>query len=280
MDYQPELCEQHYNARAAVPSHPQIIARWAAQSSELRRSAPCHIDLEYGSGAREKLDIFPAEGRSRAMLVFIHGGYWRSLDRSDFSFLTSSFTRQGVTMALPGYSLCPQARLDDIVQQVRAAIAWLWRNSYRYSADAHNLFVAGHSAGGHLAAMMAATHWPSYATYLPLDLVKGAIPISGLYELEPLLHTSINNDVRLDLDAAKRLSPALMLPPTKAPIITAVGGAETEGFKRQNALLAKRWADHASMTDVALPGFDHFTVVEQLSEVESPLHQAAMRLVA
>jgi arylformamidase len=277
--YTPEYCEAQYNNRARVPEHPSILARWAARSAQARADSACRLDLEYGAGHRERLDLFPARGEQKALLVFIHGGYWRSLDKSDNSFLAPTFIERGVSVALISYGLCPQVRVDDIVRQSRTALAWLWRNAGHFGVDASRLFVAGNSAGGHLTAMMATTHWPSFDTSLPVDLVKGAIPISGLYDLEPLRFTSINQEARMDAAAARRLSPIRYTPAVPMPFVMAVGGAESEEFRRQNQLLIDTWAPRCSMQDVPLPGFNHFTVVEQLSESTSPLHRAALALM-
>ena len=273
-----EYCEKQYNNRAAVPEHPQIIARWVSESATVRATQRCELDLEYGPSYQEKLDLFFADGESKALLVFIHGGYWRSLDKSDFSFLAPAFTRHGVSVAVINYGLAPQVRIDDVVRQTRAAIAWIAQNAYRYGADASKLYVAGHSAGGHLTAMMAATHWPSVATTLPIDVIKGAISISGIYDLEPIRYASVNQDVRLDAAAAARLSPALMRPPIKVPMIMAVGGDESDEFKRQNKLLIESWPECA-MQDIPMPGTNHFNVVDELARGESPLYRAALKMM-
>ncbi len=275
----PEQLEFQYNNRAAVPEHPQIIARWISESAAVRASARCELDLEYGTSFLEKLDLFFPEAASKALLVFIHGGYWRSLDKNDFSFLAPAFTQQGVTVAMINYGLAPQVRIDDIVHQGRAALAWLAQNARRYGADGNKLYVAGHSAGGHIAAMMAATHWPSVSTTLALDLIKGAICISGLYDLEPMLSVSMNQDLRLDAAAAQRLSPAFVQPPLPVPMVMAAGGDERDEFKRQNQLLIERWSSVCAIQNIPLPGANHFTAVEELSKTDSPLHQAALKLM-
>jgi arylformamidase len=275
----PEYFEAQYNNRALVPEHPQIIARWVSESAKTRATARCELDLEYGTSFLEKLDLFFPEAPSKALLVFIHGGYWRSLDKNDFSFLASAFTKQGITVAMINYGLAPQLRIDDIVRQSRVAVAWLAQNARRYGADASKLYIAGHSAGAHLAAMMAATHWPSVSTMLPIDLVKGAICISGIYDLDPLRFTAVNQDVRLDEAAAKRLSPALMQPPVKLPMLMGVGGDESDEFKRQNKLLVERWSSVSAIQDIPLPGTNHFSVVEELANAESPMHRAALAMM-
>ena len=275
----PEYYEAQYNNRALVPEHPQIIARWISESAKTRATTRCELDLEYGTSYLEKLDLFFPEGPSKALLVFIHGGYWRSLDKNDFSFLAPAFTKQGITVATTNYGLAPQLRIDDIVRQSRVAITWLAQNVRRYGADANQIYVSGHSAGGHLAAMMAATHWSSVSTILPMDLIKGAICISGIYDLEPIRFTSVNQEVRLDGAAVKRLSPALMQPSAKFPMLMAAGGDESDEFKRQNKLLIERWSSATAMKDIPLPGTNHFSVVEELARAESPMHRAALAMM-
>ena len=278
-NFTPEYYEAQYNNRALVPEHPQIFARWVSESAKVRAAGRCELDLEFGASFIEKLDLFFSDGPSKALLVFIHGGYWRSLDKNDFAFLAPAFTKQGITVASINYGLAPQVRVDDIVSQSRAAIAWLAHNAQRYGADGDKIFVSGHSAGGHLAAMLAATHWPSFATTLPADLLKGVICISGIYDLEPLRFASVNQDIRLDQAAARRLSPALMLPQAKMPILIAAGGDESDEFKRQNELLIERWSNSCPMQNVPLPGANHFTAVEELAKADSPLHQAALKMM-
>ena len=277
-NFTPEYYDQQYNNRAAVPEHPQIIARWLSESEKVRTARRCERDLEYGPSFLEKLDLFFPDGTSKALLVFIHGGYWRSMDKNDFSFLAPAFGKQGVTVAMINYGLAPQLRIDDIVRQCRVAIAWLAQNAKRYGADASKLYIVGHSAGAHLAAMMAATHWPSVSTTLPIGLIKGAICISGIYDLEPIRNTSINQDVRLDAAAAKRLSPAFLHPSVSLPIALAVGGDESDEFKRQNKLFMDS-GFHREMRNIALPGTNHFTVVEELAKADSPLHRAVLTMM-
>ena len=276
--FSPDYLEQQYNNRAAVPQHPQIIANWLQRSAEVRASRRCELDLEYGPGYLEKLDLFFPDGPSQALLMFVHGGYWRAMDKNDFSFLVPSFAQRGVTVAVVNYSLAPQVRIDDIVAQMRHAVTWLTHHAHRYGADANKLFIAGHSAGGHLVAMLAATHWPSFSTTLPANLIKGAIAISGLYDLAPMRQISLNQEIKLDEYAVERLSPALVQPPVPVPMIVAVGGDESDEFKRQNQLLIERWR-LCPMENIPLPGTNHFTVVEQLGLADSPLHQAALRMM-
>jgi arylformamidase len=271
--------DRQYNARAMIPDHLEIFERGAQRSAEVRASARCQLNLAYGPGPAEKLDIFPAEGKSEALLVFIHGGYWRSRDKSDFSYLTPAFTRSGVTIALPNYGLCPQVGIEDIVKQNLLAIAWLWHYGARYGANPGRLYVAGHSAGGHLTAMMLAARWNTYMPALPYNLVKGGLAISGIYDLEPLAHAPfVNADLKLDQALARRLSPVSIPPATTAPLYTAVGGEESEEFKRQNALIARTWR-YAFARDIPMPGCNHLTVLEQLADPASALFKGAMEMM-
>src|SRR5271170_6379062 len=186
--------EREYNLRQAFPDHPQWFARWADDSAAARQRLVAHLDLRYGSGPKQTLDVFPSEN-ARGALLFIHGGYWRALDKSEHSFVAPPLVAQGISVAVINYDLCPQVRIGDIVEQCREAVAWLHREGARFGVPAQRLVVAGHSAGGHLAAMLLATDWR--ARGLP-GAVAGAVAISGVFDLEPLLQVSFNTDLQLD----------------------------------------------------------------------------------
>jgi arylformamidase len=271
--------DMQYNARAMIPEHAEIFARWKARSQEARAHLPCRLDIPYGSSPAEKLDIFPAEGKGGALLVFIHGGYWRSLDKGDFSYLAPAFNQRGVSLALPNYGLCPDVGIEDIVKQNLLAIAWLWHYGASYGVNPDRLYVAGHSAGGHLTAMMLAARWKTYLPELPRDLVKGGLSISGIYDLEPLVQAPfVNQDLKLDRALVRRLSPVTMPPATSAALYTAVGGDESDEFKRQNALIARAWrATFAG--DIPMPGRNHLSVVEELANPDSALFKGAMEMM-
>jgi arylformamidase len=272
--------DKQYNARAMIPDHEQIFERGRKRSAEARANLSCHLDIVYGASAAEKLDVFPAQGRSEALLVFIHGGYWRSRDKSDFSYLAPAFVSHGVTLAVPNYGLCPKIGIEDIVKQNLLAIAWLWHYGARYGVNPGRLYVAGHSAGGHLTAMMLAARWSTYMPELPYNLVKGGLAISGIYDLEPLLHAPfVNQDIKLDQALARRLSPVNIPPATTAPLYTAVGGDESEEFKRQSALIARTWR-YAFAGDIPMPGCNHLNVLEQLARSDSALFKGAMDMMS
>ena len=279
MTHDAAFFEREYNARAAIPEHPQIFARWAEEGAITRRLRACLIDLPYGETPAERLDYFPTRVEAAPLLVFIHGGYWRSLDKSDFSWLAPPFVQHGVAVALLNYGLAPATPMEDMVRQQIAALAWLYRNGDRLGFDPERIVLAGHSAGAHLTAMMMAALWPVVASDLPARLIKGGLAISGIYDLAPLVRAPfVNVDLRLDAVRARVLSPVHLPPATDAPLITAVGGLESSEFQRQSALIGQSWKN-VFRRDVPMAGRNHLTVVDELADPASPLFDAALELV-
>ena len=271
--------EREYNNRELFPDHPRHLARWAETSARARAQMPGYLERAYGTSRGETLDLFPARKGDGSVLVFIHGGYWRSLDKRDFSFLAPAWVDSGVSLVVVNYDLCPKVSIERIVQQMLAASAWLYRHAEQHGMDEERLYVSGHSAGGHLAAMMLAALWPVLDRSLPKDLYKGALAVSGIYDLRPLEHVGwLNGDLRLDEAAALKASPAALPPATRAPLALAVGGLESSEFKRQNALLAARWK-RVLAEDLPMPGTDHFTVIDALGQPGSGLFAATRRLM-
>jgi arylformamidase len=249
--------EAAYNNRALVPGHPAIIADWVADSTALRAAHPPET-LAYGPGAREAMDLFlPPE--IRGVVMFFHGGYWQAMDRSAVSHCAAGLLAQGVAVACPSYDLCPNVPLAHIVAQAEVAARAL------YARLGRPMVVSGHSAGGHLAAMLLAR--------LPAGMVAAAVPISGLFWLEPLIPTSINTALGLDAAMARTLSPAL-LPSPGRPLHAVVGGAESGEFLRQSTEFAALWGG----TSEALPGLNHFTVLSPLPQAHHPLTIRIARL--
>ncbi|MFN0315809.1 MAG: alpha/beta hydrolase [Burkholderiales bacterium] len=271
--------EQRYNPRLAVPEFAQFFERWAQRSARAREEMDGYLDVAYGPHPMEKMDIFRAEGRSQALLMFIHGGYWRGLDKKDHSFVAREFAKRGITVAVINYALCPSVKVEDIVLQTLQATAWLYRNGGNFGAPAGKLFVAGHSAGGHLSAMTLAAQWPKFAADLPKKVVQGALSISGVFDVSPIIDVpSVNCDVRLDAAQAGYVSPANFPPSTDAPFYIAVGGAEQAGFQEQHALIKEKWKKVIA-GDIPCPGGNHFTVLERFAGPESGLFQATMKMM-
>ena len=270
---------REYNNRALVPDHGRFFARWAEDSARARATMTCYLDREYGPAPGEKLDIFPARKGDGSVLMFIHGGYWRSLDKRDFAYLAPAWVDAGVSLVVVNYDLCPQVTIEEIVRQMLRASAWLYQHAEEYGMDEERLFVCGHSAGAHLTAMMMAALWPVFDAGLPRDLFKGGLAVSGIYDLRPLVQIDfLNVDLHLDEAAALKVSPAFVPPATRAPVFTCVGGLESSEFKRQNALLAQRWRSAVS-GDVPMPGHHHFSVIDQLANPSSALFAGARRMM-
>ena len=268
-----------YNNRELVPEHAQFFARWQESSARARSSLKARLDLRYGDRPGETLDLFPAKNGDGSCMMFIHGGYWRSLDKKDFSFIAPAWVEAGVTLAVVNYDLCPKVAMDEIVRQMLRASRWLWLNAGEHGIDQDRLYVSGHSAGGHLTAMMMCALWPQLDARLPKDLWKGGLAISGIYDLRPLLEVDfLQTDLRLDPALALRLSPAFLPTATRAPVMTCVGGDESSEFLRQNALLGARWKSTFA-GDIAMPGKNHFSVMDGLAEPSSALFQGARRLM-
>ncbi len=270
---------REYNNRELVPDHARFIARWQEASAEARAKLPCYLDRRYGEAPGETIDLFPARQGDGACLLFIHGGYWRSLDKSDHSFVAPALVEAGVSVAVVNYDLCPKVGMDEIVRQMLRAARWLWLHAGDYGIDEKKLFVSGHSAGGHLTAMMMAALWPIFDRRLPASLFKGGLAVSGIYDLGPIVQVPwLNVDVRLDEVMARKLSPAFLPPATRAPVMTCVGADESSEFRRQNALLGERWRG-VLVGDLVVPGAHHFSVIDGLGDPASALFAAACRLM-
>jgi arylformamidase len=281
----PAWLDTQYNNRARVPDHARVLASWAEASALARAASRPHLDLRYGEGAGETLDLFPAatpavRAGAAPVLIFIHGGYWRSLDKSDHSFVAPSFNADGALVVVPNYALCPAVSVEHIVLQMAAVVAWVWRHAAEYGGDPSRMALAGHSAGGHLATMLLSCRWRELADELPPQPLAGALSISGLYDLEPLRHTAfLQADLRLTPASVARLSPAFFPRPKGARLYAAVGSEESDEFLRQNRLIRDVWGPTAVPVCETVPASNHFTVLRSLADPAGRLHELAMRLL-
>ena len=269
-----------YNNRALVPTYPEFFRRWATESADATRSNRCELDARYGGGPNEHLDIFPSQQADAPVLVFIHGGWWRSLDKRDHAFIAPAFTREGACVVLPNYALAPAATIPQITMQMVRALAWTWRNIRKHGGDPSRITVAGHSAGGQLASMLLVCDWPVYEKDLPRDLVKHALSISGLHDLDPIMHTPfLQGDLQLTPQQVRQASPALLPAPPQGTLAAVAGGDESKEFQRQVDLIRAAWGPAAVPVAEVLPGLNHFSIVDAVATPGHRLHGIALSLL-
>ncbi len=275
----PAWLDVQYNNRARIPEHAAIFEGWRQASALAREKSLCHTDIAYGTETGETLDVFTAAQANAPVLVFIHGGWWRSLDKRDHSFIAPAFTQAGAMVVLPNYALCPAVTIETITLQMVRALVWVHRHAARYGGDPKRIVVAGHSAGGHLAAMLLSCHWQEVASDLPAQLVPSALSISGVFDLEPLRHTPfLQADLRLTPASARRLSP-VHFPPPAGRLLATVGADESAEFLRQNRLIQSAWGMRAVPVCEAIPGTHHLNVLHALADPMARLHRLALDLL-
>ena len=279
-----EWLDRQYNLRAAVPDRESFAAQWASLSEQARAGLQARLDLAYGDSPDERLDFFPASAAPAPILLFFHGGYWRANDKRDFSYPAPHFVSQGVAFASANYTLAPRASIAEMVEQARRAVLWVARNHADLGVDRSRIFVSGHSAGGHLTAMTVTTDWKKYG--LDFDPVRGAISISGLYELEPLRHTFLNEVIRLDEEAAARNSPIAHIGSVDRSVwssrefLFCVGGRETDEFRRQQDDFVTAWSGRSLRYSVVEePDSHHYQAALKLGDPASRLFGAALRVI-
>ena len=276
----PQWLEAQYNNRARVPDHAQVLARWAQASALVRERSVVRRDVAYGDGPGELLDVFPTDALNAPVLVFIHGGYWRALDKSDHSFVAPSFTADGALVVVVNYALCPLVSVEHIVMQMVRALSWVWRHAAVHGGDPSRIALVGHSAGAHLAAMLMSCRWKDVADDLPAQPLSGALAISGLYDLEPLRHAPfIQSDLQLTPASVGRLSPAFFPRPKGGKLYAAVGSEESDEFLRQNRLIRDVWGPTAVPVCETVPHSNHFNVLNSLVDPAGRLHDLALRLL-
>lgn len=270
-----EQIDGEYNPGAAVADSAQRIQGWMNRSAAARESLRCRLGVRFGPTREEYLDIFPA-GDGAPVHVFIHGGYWRRFTAREHSFVAPALVEAGIAVLVVNYALCPAVTVDEIVRQVRAALAWAHGNAQSFGGDPERLSVSGHSAGGHLVGMALATDWAG-AYDLPADMLKGGAAISGLFDLAPFPYSFLQPALQLDWAQIRRNSPIGLVPATGPAMTAAVGGAESAEFRRQSRAFADAWPGGRYLE---MPERNHFTVLEELERPESPLFGAVVDLAA
>jgi len=266
-----------YNLRMHVPDFAVYLDKWDSLSRQTEKELESVKDISYGSLPREKLDIYPSLIPASKTLVFIHGGYWQRFGKKDFQFIAKAFRDHNVTTVLIEYPLAPEASMDQMVDSCHRAIDWIYHHITDYHGDPAQLYLAGHSAGAHLSAMLMTTDWKPFN--LTNDLIKGACLISGLFNLMPIRLSDINDVLHLDTEEALRNSPVQYAPATHAPVSMVVGGDETPEFLDQSRELYNCWKEHIPIELLEPEGINHYSIVETILDPESTLHRAIVRLL-
>lgn len=281
--FSPAELDAQYNLRARRPDFATgIVPAWTAASETARAALDPALDLRYGDGPRQALDVFRSGTPGAPVLVYLHGGYWQGGDKALYSFIAPPFIADGIDVVVVGYDLCPAVTITQITEEIRQALAYLWRNAGQLGLDRDRIAFMGHSAGGHLTQMMLATDWPAYAPDLPRDLIKAAVPLSPVSYLEPIrLTEALNGALRLTPEEAEAQSPMTRHPPvTNAPQLLAVGGAETSEFHRQAEMYIEAYATPARPMELCIvPEVDHFDLLNVLTDPESAVFAKVCALV-
>jgi arylformamidase len=269
--YSQEQLDGLLNARAMVADNAAYTDRFAQRSSQIRERSNGTFDISYGQGTRERIDVFLPDWTNRpAVNLFFHGGYWRASDKERYSFVADAFVSFGAACVIVEYELVPAVTLDELVAQCRAAVAYVYNNASELNVDPDRIYVSGHSAGGQIVGMLLADSWQQQHG-LPTDVIKGGSGISGLYDMEAIRLSYLNETLRLDAEAAARNSAYRQQPASGAPLLLAVGGDEREEFLRQNALMHRAWKDKAAVRPIVLDGLHHYSAVESLGNPHSEL---------
>lgn len=274
--FRKEEMEFHFNPQVAAPDYPRWAEERRKASLRVRGALKCWLNVPYGSSPRQVMDIFPADQPGAPVLVYIHGGYWRGGSKDDNCHFAELFVKAGGSAVVLEHDLCPGVTVTEIVRQARSAAAWVYRHISDYGGDPSRLYLCGSSAGGHLVAMALAHDWEKQG--LPRDLIKGAVAISGVYDLDAVLHVSVNEEIRLNPESARENSPFLHPPLPHTPLIVAVGGAEPEGWKQMSEDFFRLCKERGLRCEyLEVPGAHHFSLSSHLADPDSPLARAILR---
>lgn len=274
--YNQQELDLQYNNRFHVPDFEISLQRWERLSRLAEKKYKVIKDIPYGNKTRECLDVFPSSNPYSKTLIFIHGGYWQKFDKSSFQFIAGVFADYGVTTVLINYPLAPDVSMDEIVDSCRKAIDWVYNNIVKFNGDPEQIYITGHSAGGHLAAMlMIKEEMQTHQRF-----IKGICAISGLYNLIPIQLSNINEVLQMDEDTTIRNSPVLLLPDESCPLLIAVGGEETNEFLDQSRELNNNWENKTQSVELLeIPGLNHFSILDSICDANSLLHKSMCKLM-
>ncbi len=273
-----EAIDAQYDTSRQMPADDldAVMRSRRPMSEEARRTLPHHLDIRYGSAPEQMLDVFPANRPDAPAVIFIHGGYWSTPEivKDIYSWVALGFQEQGYATFVIDYGVCPDYRIGQLLTQCEEAIAWVYANAHRFGASRDKIYVSGHSAGGHLSAMLTLTNWPDRYT-LPADVIKGICPISGLFDLEPFPHTWLQQKLCLTPEEVKDNSPTVQLRVPAAPMLIIWGAGESEEFHRQSEKLHARCvALGISSHLLPIEGTYHSTVINGLADPRSEISKA------
>lgn len=268
-----------YDVEASVPDFMVYARMFTQASADTREALPCVQNVRYGPTMAEYVDIFPAGRRGAPVLIFIHGGYWKSLTAKEFSFAARGFATRGVTVVIANYEICPAVTIPEITRQMRAMVAWVADNIDRYDGDPENITVTGHSAGGHLTAMCALTDWAGLYG-LPANVIRHAVPISGLFDLEPISLTYMQPELRITQRAIDECSPQRLVRRVPCDMVLTYGTDEPAEFSRHSEEFLAAWRDAGNRARFFPQlGRNHFTAITDLGDPDAPLTQAIFDLM-
>ncbi|MFC4913614.1 alpha/beta hydrolase [Actinomadura gamaensis] len=272
-----EQLDVAYNVRrkAGPERFEALMKRYRADSDAAVAGLPGTPGIRYDQTSGERLDVWGTEdGELRPVFVFLHGGYWMAGAKEDTAFMARMLHGRGVATVVPDYTLTPKVTVEEIVRQARAAVAWVWHHGREHGLDPDRIVVGGSSAGGHLTGMTMVEGWQEELG-LPADVVKAAMPFSGLFDLRPILRVYVNENARLDLESATRLSPAFLPAGRRCPAVFAVGSEDGSGFLDQSRRFQPYWGNGPLLV---ADGRDHFDVVLDLEDPDTEVSRALLGL--
>ena len=270
--YNQEQLNNQYNTRLQVPDYADYFDRWERLSRQTADQNTILKDIPFGAHPEELLDIFPSKIHHSKTLVFIHGGYWHLLDKTMFHFLAGHFLNYNVTTVLINYPLAPRSSINEIVAACRKALRWIHENIIRFNGNPEELYLMGHSAGGHLASMLMVEENAKF--------IRAMISLSGLFRLEPVMLSYLNDSIGMDRENAVKNSPVFLEPANDCPLLLATGVDESDEFKAQSDQLYRHWKNKFSNIELLkVPQKNHYSILEAVIEKNSILCNAIIRLM-